>query len=99
MSTPPDIEAQATARRARADLEDIDRLKNYAPFAEYFLRRVAGKIATRERAILSTATSPEETTAQKRIVEALRADVLKLLDDDEAACRSILAEDGCGSER
>lgn len=87
-----DLENEAAKRRNRADLENIDRLKTYGPFRDYFQRRIAEKIVARERIILDPATSQEETTAQKKIVQAFRTDVLNLMDDDEASCRSILSQ-------
>ena len=59
---------------------------------EYFTPRIGEKIAERERRILSPETGPDDTTTEKKIVEAIRADVLGLLDMDERGCRSILGQ-------
>ena len=78
--------------KARKDLAAIARLREVPAFGGYFLRRVEEKIAARERRILDPATSSAETDIEKRIVRALREDVLRLLDSDEAACRNVIGD-------
>lgn len=77
--------------RAAERLATIEALRAFEPF-EYFTRRIGEKIAERERRILSPETGPDDTTTEKKIVEAIRADVLGLLDMDERGCRSILGQ-------
>ncbi len=84
--------SDAEKKRAADDLSIIKELKSYRPFSDYFLRRLNEKIAARTRLALDVDISPEETTIEKRVIEALQKDVVSLLDQDEAGCRSILRE-------
>lgn len=76
--------------RAEADLESIERLRNSLPFTAYFMRRVKERLEARKTRVLDMRTSQEETTKEKAIIEAIRQDVLNLLDDDERSCRGLL---------
>jgi len=88
------LESQISNSTAKAadDLEHIRMLKHNRHFTGYFMRRLMERIASREKIILDPETSPEATTLEKKIVQALKDDVLNLLEDDEIGCESLLGQ-------
>lgn len=87
-----DADQKAQKRRAAEDLAHIERLSTFPPYRDFFLRRITEKQNQRVMRILDTRTSPEETTIEKRIHEAIRTEVLELLETDAAGCAKLLEE-------
>jgi hypothetical protein len=77
-------------KQAQADLVSIERLSRMPEFQSYFLRRVREKLVIRTKRVLSVKTPADETTIEKRIIDAIEKDVLGLLVEDEGLCRKAL---------
>ncbi len=76
--------------RAGQDLTDIATLKGSDPFNRFFLRRIRQK---RDQAIhlLITDTCDPQTREGHRVRALVLEEVLTLLEDDDKACRTLLA--------
>lgn len=87
----PPSDAQILCMRAQQDLEFITALRRIPAFEHYLRRRISEKITPLREAILTKQLSLDEYRATQAKMFAL-LEVLGMVDDDEAANRSILAD-------
>lgn len=80
----------AERARAAADLEDILKLNNSSAFVRYFLRRLNEEAEKAKDKILDPGT-PDDALHDLKVTHRTYGDILKLMQSDEAGCRSILA--------
>lgn len=84
----PDEAAQSRYRAAK-DLQDIILLKASKPFNDYFLRRLRDRIKTKEERILDDRTTIDDVAVEKAVLREMKS-LLRMIEEDEAGCRSIL---------
>jgi len=77
-------------KRAQDDLNDIDALKKNQPFNRFFLRRVNEEVEKRREAVLHRRELTPEELYNERLLYLAALDTAKLMENEEAACRSIL---------
>jgi hypothetical protein len=74
---------------AERDLKDIQALRDSEAFRRYFLRRLKDRMDRLNAAFRYDPLSHEDREVHRRLVNEYD-ELLKLLDQDEAACRSTL---------
>lgn len=89
-----DQSANVSHEKAKQDLEDILDLKKYAPFQRYFVRRLSQKRGESDDKSKRGKT-PEERE-QHRQNWLLLDELLSMMIQDEAACRSTLEATSTG---
>lgn len=88
MSERSNPEAEERARAA-GDLEQIDRLKKFAPF-RYFTRRISEEVEKTASRILDPGTKDDELHDLKVRHKTLE-EISKMLEVDESGCRNVIA--------
>jgi len=78
-------------KRAAEDLEDIERLKRFAPFQRYFHRRILSERDRIQERILSEGKLEDGELHDLRVAHRTLSGIAKMMGQDEAACRNILA--------
>lgn len=87
MEETPELKAR---EQASQDLANIAALKKFAPFNDYFMRRLRMKLESASRRVLyETGISPEEREAERLRVITLD-EVLKMMAVDERISRGIV---------
>lgn len=79
-------------KRAKADLNNIQVLRNNHAFVEYFMRRVGSMRSDAENKILKKGATASEMAEAKAVYDVL-VDIENLLDQDEQGCRNLLVFD------
>jgi hypothetical protein len=77
-------------KRAQDDLNDIDALKRSEPFTRFFIRRVNEELRKAQDTILTDRTLTPEQLHEERLRYFAYSDTSRLMEREEAACRSIL---------
>jgi len=80
----------AAGKKAQKDLEDIEALKRFKPFNEYYQRRLYEEVVKLSEKVLHNDSLDDSQRHDARIEYKTVKRIWDMLDEEESACRRII---------